>query len=137
MTSGPGRGLKKLHPIAQTHIHTNRQTDKHGDSITESVQWDRFSEKSFMPFSLKFKISNIFSNHVVLMWYYHFPFVSDIETQVSSSKEFLAIFSHFRTISAIFSYFQPLLAILSTFSNVPPVITINQFPAISRQVQAF
>ena len=35
VTSGPKRGLKKLHLMAQTHI----QTDRHGDSMTESAQW--------------------------------------------------------------------------------------------------
>ena len=36
------RGLgKKLHPMAQT----DRQTDGHGGSTTESAQWGRFSEK--------------------------------------------------------------------------------------------
>ena len=32
--SGPMRGLKKMHPMAQT----NKQTDGHGDSKTDSVQ---------------------------------------------------------------------------------------------------
>ena len=38
--SGPMRGLK------ETASHgANRQTDGHGDSMTESAQWGRFSEK--------------------------------------------------------------------------------------------
>ena len=41
VTSGPMRGLeKKLHSMAQNH----RQTDGHGDSVTESAQWGQFSE---------------------------------------------------------------------------------------------
>ena len=36
VTSGPMRGLKKLHPIAQTH----RQTSRYGDSMTELAQWN-------------------------------------------------------------------------------------------------
>ena len=39
--SGPIRGLKKLHPMAQNH----RQTDRHGNTMSESAQWGRFSEK--------------------------------------------------------------------------------------------
>jgi hypothetical protein len=36
VTSGPMRGLKQMHPMAQTH----RQTDKHGDSMTDlGTQW--------------------------------------------------------------------------------------------------
>ena len=38
--SGPMRGLKKLLSMAQT----DQQTDRHGDYMTESVKWDRFSE---------------------------------------------------------------------------------------------
>ena len=34
------RGLKKLHPMAQT----DRQTDGHGDSMTDAAQWSIFSE---------------------------------------------------------------------------------------------
>ena len=33
--SGPIRGLKKLHPMAQT--------DRHGNSMIEAAQWGRFS----------------------------------------------------------------------------------------------
>ena len=38
--SGPMRGLKKT-----ASDGANRQTDGHGDSMTESAQWGRFSEK--------------------------------------------------------------------------------------------
>ena len=31
-----GRGFFKL---SSTHIQTSRQTDRHGDSMTESAQW--------------------------------------------------------------------------------------------------
>ena len=41
--SGQMRGLKKLHPMAETHRHT----DRHGNSMTESAQWGRFSENNF------------------------------------------------------------------------------------------
>ena len=30
--------------MAQTNKHTNRQTDGHGDSMTESAQWGKFSK---------------------------------------------------------------------------------------------
>ena len=36
---------KKLHPMGQTHKHTNKQTDGHRNSMTKSAQWGRFSEK--------------------------------------------------------------------------------------------
>ena len=39
--SRPMRGLKKLHPMAQT----SRHPDGHGDYMTESAQWGQFSEK--------------------------------------------------------------------------------------------
>ena len=35
VTSGPMRGLGKMHPMAQT----NKQTSGHGDSMTELAQW--------------------------------------------------------------------------------------------------
>ena len=43
--SGPMRGLKKLHLMAQTTRETDRQTSGHRDSMTESAQWGGFSEK--------------------------------------------------------------------------------------------
>ena len=46
--SGPMRGLKKLHLMAQTDIKTDRQTDRqthgHGNSLTELAHWGLFSE---------------------------------------------------------------------------------------------
>ena len=42
VTSGPMRGQKKLHMMAQT----DRQTGHgHADSMTELAQWSRFCEK--------------------------------------------------------------------------------------------
>ena len=38
--SGPMRGLKKLHSISQTNRQTDKQTDGHGESMTELAQWD-------------------------------------------------------------------------------------------------
>ena len=38
------RPPKKLHPMAQNHTHTHRQTVGHGKSMTESDQRGRFSE---------------------------------------------------------------------------------------------
>ena len=43
--SGPMRGLKKMHPMAQTNKLTNTHTDGHRDYMTESAQWGRFSEQ--------------------------------------------------------------------------------------------
>ena len=31
--------------MAQTHKQTDRQTDEHGDSMTESAQWGQFNEE--------------------------------------------------------------------------------------------
>ena len=42
--SGPIRGLKKLHPMAQTDRHTDIQTDGHGYSMTNSAQRGRVGE---------------------------------------------------------------------------------------------
>ena len=42
---GPMRGLKRLHPMAQTDKQTNRQTDGHGESKTKSAQRGRVGEK--------------------------------------------------------------------------------------------
>ena len=42
--SGQMRGLKKLHPMAQTDKLTDELTDGHGDSMTEYSQWGHFSE---------------------------------------------------------------------------------------------
>ena len=39
VTSGPMRGLKKT-----ASNGANKQTSGHGDSLTESAQWGRFSE---------------------------------------------------------------------------------------------
>ena len=55
---GPMRGLKKMHPMAQT----NRQTSGHRDSMTESAQWGRFSEnhvKILFPSSLRAHMGSI------------------------------------------------------------------------------
>ena len=46
--SGPMRGLKKLNLMAQTH----KQTDGHGDSMTESAQWGRFSDNYIRTYKL-------------------------------------------------------------------------------------
>ena len=40
--SGPIRGLKKC---TQWQRQMNTQTEGHGDSMTKSAQWGRFSEK--------------------------------------------------------------------------------------------
>ena len=40
VTSGPMRGLKKLHPMTKS----SRHTDGHGDSMTELAQWGQFNE---------------------------------------------------------------------------------------------
>ena len=42
--SGPMRGLKKLHTMAQT----DKQTDNHGHSMTELAQWGQFSEQIYL-----------------------------------------------------------------------------------------
>ena len=44
--SGQMRGLKILPLMAQTNRQTHTQTDRHGDSMTKSAQWGRFSENS-------------------------------------------------------------------------------------------
>ena len=44
VTLGQMRGLKKTAPYV-TNIQTFRHPDAHGNSITESAQWGRFSEK--------------------------------------------------------------------------------------------
>ena len=40
------RPIEKMHLMAQTDRQTNIKTDGHGDSITESAQWGRFSENT-------------------------------------------------------------------------------------------
>ena len=43
VTIGPMRSLKKPAPIGAI-----RQTDGHGDSMTESAKWRRFSENTLL-----------------------------------------------------------------------------------------
>ena len=54
VTSGPMRGLKKTAPDG-----TNKQTNGHGDSMTESAQWGRFNENRYLS-NMQFK-SNLSS----------------------------------------------------------------------------
>ena len=52
----------------------------------------RILNQSFIKFSLDNIVlticSGIFQNPVVLVWYYHLPFYSNIETQVETYHEF-------------------------------------------------
>ena len=38
LTSGPMRGLEKMHPMAKIDRQTKKQAARHGDSMTESAQ---------------------------------------------------------------------------------------------------
>ena len=60
--SGPMRGLEKncTQWRRKTNRHTDTQTHGHGDSMTESAKWGRFSKiylKKIMNFGTKFFIS--------------------------------------------------------------------------------
>ena len=48
LISGPMRGIKKLHPMAQNNTQTNKHTDGHHNSMIESAQKGRFSEKMLL-----------------------------------------------------------------------------------------
>ena len=65
MTSGAMRDLEKKTAPNGTKRQTSRQTDGHGDSMTKSAQWGRFSEniigklpvvKTWFRFEIKEKI---------------------------------------------------------------------------------
>ena len=45
---------KKMHPMAQTDKQTDRQTNGHGDSMTNSAQWGQVSEEK--------KVNSLFQN---------------------------------------------------------------------------
>ena len=61
VTSEPMKGLKIC---TQWRTHTEPKTDGHGDSLTESAQWGRFSENitllvslsKYCPFDSKFRL---------------------------------------------------------------------------------
>ena len=65
VTCGPMRGLKKnCMGRGQTHRQTNRQTNGHRDSMTESAQWvdsvkTHSSNNTFLPLFYKLNRSTV------------------------------------------------------------------------------